>query len=73
MKEIIAILDQRAAEFDELDWGIFKCALILTGIIIGATFQAPCKALRPLLFLVWICCFTYMILRIFVIPELEEA
>ncbi len=69
MNEMIALVNEKMQDFDITDWSIFKGLLILVGMIIGCSFAETCKKLRPLLVIVWVCLFTYMMLKMFVLEK----
>ncbi len=72
MHELIELANEKISQFDTTDWALFKTAMMLVGVIIGCTFSDTCKKLRPLLLIIWICAFTYLMLKMFVLTD-DEA
>ncbi|MBC8577926.1 MAG: hypothetical protein ACLTBU_05435 [Zhenhengia sp.] len=69
MQQLIERVNSQVTNFKVEDWFIFKMAILIVGAIIGCSFSDTCKKLRPLLIIVWVCAFTYIILRIFILEE----
>ncbi len=72
MQEMIALMNEKVSDFDMEDWTLLKATLILFGVIVGATFATPCKKLKPLLVIIWMCCFAYLMIKLFVLTPEEE-
>ncbi|ONI44726.1 hypothetical protein AN641_01090 [Candidatus Epulonipiscioides gigas] len=72
MKKFIKIIDDMTLELDLMDLGLFKSTLIITGIIIGTVFPKMCKNLRPFLLIVWMCLFSYLMIKLFILPLHEQ-
>lgn len=64
-RALVAFLISRAAHFSVLDWAIFKTCLISLGLMISTWFARLFKKLAPLVALVFIISWAYLIWRIF--------
>ncbi|MFV0497312.1 MAG: hypothetical protein ACK5L0_03950 [Candidatus Fimivivens sp.] len=62
---------RRATEFSIVDWAIFKTCLITFGLMIGAWFARLFKKLAPLLVLVFIISWLYMVWRVFLEEDFD--
>ncbi len=69
--ELIAFMLHRAARFSVLDWAIFKTCLVSLGLMIGTWFARLFKKLAPLVALVFIVSWVYLVWRIFFEEEFE--
>ncbi|WMJ84791.1 hypothetical protein ACS3UN_05300 [Oscillospiraceae bacterium LTW-04] len=69
--ELIAFMLSRAAKFSVVDWAIFKTCLVTFGLMIGAWFARLFKKLAPLVALVFIVSWIYMVWRIFFDEDLD--
>ncbi len=70
-RALIAFLMGRAAHFSVLDWAIFKTCLITLGLMIGTWFARLFKKLAPLVALIFILSWIYLVWRIFMGEELD--
>lgn len=69
--ELMAFMLSRAAKFSVVDWAIFKTCLVTFGLMIGAWFARLFKKLAPLVALVFIASWVYMVWRIFFDEDVE--
>lgn len=65
------LLLSRAAQFSMLDWAIFKTCLISLGLMVGSLFAKLFKKLAPLMALVFIASWVYLVWRIFSGEDIE--
>ncbi|OOB80184.1 MAG: hypothetical protein BEN19_06290 [Epulopiscium sp. Nuni2H_MBin003] len=72
MKKFITLVEDMNIELDVVDLGFFKAALIIVGIMIGSTFPEGFRKIRSLLLISWICIFTFLMLKLFILPLAEE-
>ncbi|OON93083.1 MAG: hypothetical protein ATN32_01800 [Candidatus Epulonipiscium fishelsonii] len=68
MQELVKKANKSVSKFDIMDWSIFKTSMILFGVIVGSAFPVKCKKLMPILFIVWIACVYYVIIRVYLVP-----
>lgn len=69
--ELTAFMLSRAAHFSVLDWAIFKTCLITLGLMIGTWFARLFKKLAPLVALVFIASWVYLVWRIFLGEDID--
>ncbi|ONI37795.1 hypothetical protein AN639_09285 [Candidatus Epulonipiscium fishelsonii] len=69
MQEIIDRANERVSKFNMMDWTLLKTCIMLVGVIFGYTFSDECKKLRPIIFIVWIACFHYLMFKIYFAPD----
>ncbi len=69
--ELTAFLLSRAAHFSVLDWAIFKTCLVTLGLMIGTWFARLFKKLAPLVALVFIASWVYLVWRIFLGEDID--
>lgn len=65
VNELIDFTLKRAAHFGILDWAAFKTCLFTCGVLIGAMFSKLFKKLAPLMTIVFIASWAYLVWRIF--------
>ncbi|MPN23020.1 hypothetical protein SDC9_170405 [bioreactor metagenome] len=70
-KELTTFMLHRAAQFSVLDWAIFKTCLVSLGLMIGTWFARLFKKLAPLVALIFIVSWVYLVWRIFFDEEFE--
>ncbi len=68
---LTAFLLGRAAHFSILDWAIFKTCLITLGLMIGTWFARLFKKLAPLVALLFIASWIYLVWRIFLGEDID--
>ncbi len=69
--ELTAFMLSRAAHFSVLDWAIFKTCLVTLGLMIGTWFARLFKKLAPLVALVFIASWVYLVWRIFLGEDID--
>lgn len=62
---IIAFMLKRVSSFSILDWAVFKACLISLGILLGAALSRLFKKLAPLMTVIFILSWFYLIWRVF--------
>lgn len=70
-RTLVAFLLSRAAHFSVLDWAIFKTCLITLGLMIGTWFARLFKKLAPLVALLFVASWIYLVWRIFFDKDFE--
>ncbi len=70
-EELMTFMLSRAAKFSAVDWAIFKTCLVTFGLMIGAWFARLFKKLAPLMALVFIVSWVYLVWRIFFDEDTE--
>ncbi len=70
-RALTAFLLSRAAHFSVLDWAIFKTCLVTLGLMIGTWFARLFKKLAPLVALLFIASWIYLVWRIFLGEEID--
>lgn len=56
---------ERASTFSIFDWAVFKTCLISLGVLIGAAFAKLFKKLAPLMAIVFVVSWIYILWRMF--------
>lgn len=68
---LTAFMLNRAAQFNMVDWAVFKTCLVSFGLMIGALFAKLFKKLAPLVALVFVASWVYLVWRIFFDEDFE--
>ncbi len=72
MKDMIDLANDKVSDFGVEEWTLLKASIMLVGVIIGCTFSDTCKKIRPLLLITWFCVFSYLMIKMFVLPAQED-
>ena len=70
-RALVAFMLGRAARFSVLDWAIFKTCLITLGLMISTWFARLFKKLAPLVALIFVLSWIYLVWRIFMGEDID--
>ncbi len=67
MDKYLKLANKTASRFSLKDWMIFETSIVLIGTMVGMTYKKACKELLPLIFITFVCSYTWVLLRMFIV------